>query len=298
MSRIVICSFFSWSPILSISRTTSGERDRGLGAAFAVRRVGFEDQRRVGLRQRRAAAQPSAGHAADHQLDFPVVYASAKQGGAALEPEAPLEDLRPLLETILEHAPPPEVDPEGPVQFQAVTLGYDEFLGRLVIGRVERGRIRRGATVVRVGEHGELEPFRVTKLFGTRGLERVELEGASAGDVVMLAGLDAIEIGDTICDPDRPEPLPRIAVDPPTLRVSFSVNIMVANESRLAKPPATKLTIWGVKRTPRAAVTAAMTKAKRSAVAANSHAFSSPLSCITETKTGRKAGVTLSCQMM
>jgi GTP-binding protein len=116
------------------------------------------------------------------------------------------------------------VDPEGPLQFQAVTLGYDEFLGRLVIGRVERGRIRRNETVVRVAERGDPEPFRVTKLFGTRGLERVELDGASAGDVVILAGLDAIEIGDTVCDPSWPEPLPRIAVDPPTLRVSFSVN--------------------------------------------------------------------------
>jgi len=158
------------------------------------------------------------------QLDFPVVYCSAKLGVTGLDAEGPMEDLRPLLDTIFEHTPPPSVDPEGPLQFQAVTLGYDEFLGRLVIGRVERGRIRRNATVVRLAERGDPEPFRVTKLFGTRGLERVELDAASAGDVVILAGLDAIEIGDTICDPSRPEPLPRIAVDPPTLRVNFSVN--------------------------------------------------------------------------
>jgi GTP-binding protein len=158
------------------------------------------------------------------QLEFPVVYSSAKLGVAGLDAEEPMKDLRPLLDTILEHTPPPRVDSQGPLQFQAVTLGYDEFLGRLVIGRVERGRLRRNATVARVPERGDPEPFRVTKLFGTRGLERVELDEALAGDVVMLAGVDAIEIGDTVCDPARPEPLPRIAVDPPTLRVSFSVN--------------------------------------------------------------------------
>jgi GTP-binding protein len=158
------------------------------------------------------------------QLDFPVVYSSAKLGVAGLDAEGPMKDLRPLLDTILEYAPPPRVDRDGPLQFQAVTLGYDEFLGRLVIGRVERGRLRRNASVVRLPERGNPELFRVTKLFGTRGLERVELDEAGAGEVVMLAGVESIEIGDTVCDPARPEPLRRIAVDPPTLRVSFSVN--------------------------------------------------------------------------
>ncbi|MEE8582081.1 MAG: translational GTPase TypA [Myxococcota bacterium] len=158
------------------------------------------------------------------QLDFPVVYCSAKTRVAGLVVDQPMKDLRPLLDTILEHAPPPEVDPEGPLQFQAVTLGYDQFLGRLLIGRVERGRLRRNASVVRVPEQGAPEAFRVTKLFGTRGLDRVELDEAVAGDVVILAGADAIEIGDTICDPAHPDPLPRIAVDPPTLQVDFSVN--------------------------------------------------------------------------
>ena len=162
--------------------------------------------------------------ASEEQLEFPVVYCSAKQRVAGLDLRQSMKDLRPLLDAILEHTPPPRVDPDGPLQFQAVILGYDDFLGRLVIGRVERGRLRRSATVVRIPEHGDPEPFRVTKLFGTRGLERVELDEAMAGDVVIIAGVDAIEIGDTVCDPSRPEPLPRIAVDPPTLRVNFSVN--------------------------------------------------------------------------
>jgi GTP-binding protein len=160
----------------------------------------------------------------DDQLDFPVVYASAKEGAASLDVDAKRVDLRPLLETILQHAPAPEVDPDGPLQFQAVTLGYDDFLGRLVIGRVERGVLKRGATVVRVGDAGKTESFRVTKLFGTRGLERVEIDEALAGDLCIIAGIDSIEIGDTVCDAGALDPLPRIHVDPPTIRVRFSVN--------------------------------------------------------------------------
>jgi GTP-binding protein len=160
----------------------------------------------------------------DRQLDFPVVYCSAVEGTAALDADAPRRDLRPLLDTILEHAPPPHVDREGALQLQACTLGWDEFVGRLVIGRIARGRIRRSQQAVRLPEAGSPEAFRVTKLFGTRGLERVELDEASAGDIVILAGLEQIEIGDTVCEPERPEALPRIQVDPPTLRVCFSPN--------------------------------------------------------------------------
>ena len=160
----------------------------------------------------------------DHQLDFPIVYTSAKQGTAALAPEAERKDLRPLLDLILEQAPAPVVDVDGPLQFQAVTLGWDEFVGRLVIGRVERGTLRRGVTVVRIPESGAPQSFRVTKLFAPQGLERVERESASAGEIAIIAGVDAIEIGDTVCTPDAPEPLPRIAIDPPTVSVRFSVN--------------------------------------------------------------------------
>jgi len=160
----------------------------------------------------------------DEQLDFPVVYASAKQGVACREIGEPMKDLRPLLDAVLEHAPAPRVDLAGPVQFQAVTLGYDEFVGRLVIGRVARGVLARGGSVVRVPAEGPPEGFRVTKLFGTRGIDRVDLDEARAGDIVMLAGVDSIEIGDTVCDPAAPEPLARIAIDPPTIRVQLMVN--------------------------------------------------------------------------
>jgi GTP-binding protein len=160
----------------------------------------------------------------DRQLDFPVVYASARDAVASLDPEQPGRDLRPLLDTILEHAPAPLVDTEGPVRFQAVTLGYDAFVGRLVIGRVERGALRRGETVLRIGADGSTESFRITKLFGTQGLDRVELEEAYAGDIVMIAGVDTVEVGDSVCAPSAPDPLPPVQIDPPTIRVYFLVN--------------------------------------------------------------------------
>jgi len=162
--------------------------------------------------------------AEDAQLDFPVVFASAKEGAAAFEIGAPRRDLRPLLEMLVEHAPAPRVDAMGPLLFQAVTLGYDDYLGRLVIGRVERGRLARGRTVAQLGARSEPRFFRVTKLLGARGLRRVELDEARAGEIAVIAGVDSIEIGDTICDPDHLEQLPRIAIDPPTIRVRFSAN--------------------------------------------------------------------------
>ncbi|MDP7572422.1 MAG: GTP-binding protein, partial [Myxococcota bacterium] len=160
----------------------------------------------------------------DTQLDFPVVYASAKHGKATRELGGAMGDLRPVLDTILEFAPSPCVDLDGPLQFQAVTLGYDSFVGRLVIGRVECGELVRGDPVVRVPREGAPEAFRITKLFGTAGIDRIDLERASAGDIIMLAGIDSIEIGDTICQPDSPVALPRIEIDPPTIKVNFLVN--------------------------------------------------------------------------
>ena len=160
----------------------------------------------------------------DTQLDFPVIYASAKNGVATTEYGGEMKDLIPVLDTIIRDAPPPEVDEDGPLQFQAVTLGYDAFVGRLVIGRVVRGKMTRGSTVIRVKEDGSTDQFRITKLFGTVGTDRVDIEEARAGDIVIVAGVDNIDVGDTVCEPGKPEALPRIAIDPPTIRVHLSVN--------------------------------------------------------------------------
>ncbi len=160
----------------------------------------------------------------DTQLDFPVVYASAKHGISSTEYGGEMKDLIPVLDTIVRHVPPPRVDEDAPLQFQAVTLGYDSFVGRLVIGRVARGRMKRGATVIRIPEEGSPNSFRITKLFGTLGTQRVDIEEARAGDIVIVAGVDSIDVGDTVCDPGHPDPLPRIAIDPPTIRIHLSVN--------------------------------------------------------------------------
>ena len=162
--------------------------------------------------------------ASDEQLDFPIIYASAKAGVATRDLDEPGSDLRPLLEAILEHVDGPRVDEAAPVQFQAVTLDHDAYLGRLVIGRVARGTLERGRLVTRIGAEGAEETFRVTKLLGARGLGRVELPQARAGDIAVIAGVDTIEVGDTLCDPEHHDALPRIAIDPPTVRVRFSVN--------------------------------------------------------------------------
>ncbi|MCP4067195.1 MAG: GTP-binding protein, partial [Phycisphaeraceae bacterium] len=160
----------------------------------------------------------------DIQLDFPVVYCSAEQGVASSEYGGEMKDLIPVLDTILRHVPPPVGNDHAPLQFQAVTLGYDSFVGRLVIGRVVRGKMKRGASVIRIPEEGTPDSFRITKLFGTLGTDRVEIEEARAGDIVIVAGVDSIDVGDTVCDPGNPESLPRIAIDPPTIRVHVSVN--------------------------------------------------------------------------
>jgi GTP-binding protein len=196
---------------------------RGLQPLLVVNKIDRPEQRAHEVVDEVFDLLVSMG-ANDEQLDFPTVYASAKTGVASLDPDVPGTDLRPLLEAMLEHAPPPNVDCEGPLQFQAVTLDYDDFVGRLVIGRVARGRLSRGAMVTRVSASGAPETFRVTKLLGARGLQRVELESAVAGDLAVIAGIDSIEIGDTLCAPGTLELLPRIFVDPPTIRVRFSPN--------------------------------------------------------------------------
>ncbi len=197
--------------------------DHGLRPILVVNKIDRPEQRAEAVLDEVFDLLVELG-ANDVQLDFPTIYSSAKEGFAKFEVNDESVDLRPLMEAILQYTPAPEVDVEGPMQFQAVTFGYDEFVGRLVIGRVNRGVLKRGDRVRRVPAEGEAKSFRVTKLFGTQGIERVELETARAGEIVILAGIDSIEIGDTICDPSQLEALPRIEIDKPTIRVHFSVN--------------------------------------------------------------------------
>ena len=133
-------------------------------------------------------------------------------------PEDVSKDLAPLFEAIISHLPGPEVDPEAPLQFQANNIDYDEYVGRLAIGRVVAGTINAGGTYALYRADGSRETCKVAHLYGWRGLKRAELSSADAGDVVMVAGLEDIEIGETITDPENPRPLPGIRIDEPTVR--------------------------------------------------------------------------------
>lgn len=160
----------------------------------------------------------------DEQLDFPVVYTSALQGVAGKEANRLEENMRPLFETIIEHIPAPNRDMESPLQLQVTLLDYNEYLGRIAIGRVNRGEVRRGQTVAVVDQEGNVRQAKIEKLFGFQGLKRLEIEKAEAGDIVAAAGLKEINIGETICDPAHPEQMEVIKIDEPTLQMTFLVN--------------------------------------------------------------------------
>jgi GTP-binding protein len=160
------------------------------------------------------------------QLDAPVVYASAREGVATMDLDVTPVDLAPLFEAIVEHVPAPPSDVDAPFQMLVSTIDYSPYLGRLGIGRIERGTVKVGDPVALLSLDSSQRPqtSRVTKLFGFEGLDRVELEEASAGEIVALAGLEGVEIGLTVTDVEHPERLAGIAVEEPTISVDFGVN--------------------------------------------------------------------------
>ena len=162
--------------------------------------------------------------ASDEQADFPVVYANAVTGQAGIQPELG-PDLQPLFEAILRHIPAPVVDVELPLQLLVTTLGYDEYRGVTAVGRIFAGKIEAGQTVARMKLDGEVVPERARYLYVHSGLDRVEVDGAAAGEIVALAGLEGIAIGETLADPEEPHAMQPIRVEEPTVRMSFGVNI-------------------------------------------------------------------------
>jgi GTP-binding protein len=162
--------------------------------------------------------------ATEDQLEFPVLYANAKDGIARTAPDGPGRDLRPLFEALATHVPPPAGDPDGVLQLLIANLDYSDYLGRLAIGRVFSGGVRVGDTVAVAKRDGSLEATRVTKLFVFDGLERVAAEEAPCGEIVALAGFDGIQIGETVTSAERPAPLPPLHIDEPTIAMVFSVN--------------------------------------------------------------------------
>jgi GTP-binding protein len=183
----------------------------------------------------------------EHQIEFPVLYTNAKAGTASLDPEVPGTDLRPLLETLIRVTPPPTYAPGAPLQLLVTNLSANDFVGRMAVGRIRNGTIEVGQRIAVLRDEaddtaGEVEPGRTLTLTGTvtalqtaRGIDRVDIEEAGPGDIVSVAGLPEVTIGDTITDPAEPRPLPRLDVDAPTLRMTFGVNTspLAGREGRL-----------------------------------------------------------------
>jgi GTP-binding protein len=160
----------------------------------------------------------------DDQCDFTTLYASGLAGFAKESLEAEGSDMQPLFEAILRHVPPPAGDIEKPLQLQVTTLDYSDYLGRIVIGKIHNGVLKAGQQAALIKEDGSIVKAKISKLLGFEGLKRVELEEASAGNIVAVAGFADANIGETITSPDNPQALPLIKVDEPTLQMTFSVN--------------------------------------------------------------------------
>ncbi|GCD83492.1 translational GTPase TypA [Parageobacillus thermoglucosidasius] len=162
--------------------------------------------------------------ATEEQLEFPVVYTSALHGTASLDPHKQEADMTALFETIITHIPAPVDNREEPLQFQVALLDYNDYLGRIGIGRVFRGTMKVGQQVALMKLDGSVKTFRVTKLFGFIGLKRIEITEAGAGDIVAVAGMEDINVGETVCPFDHQEALPPLRIDEPTLKMTFLVN--------------------------------------------------------------------------
>ncbi len=162
--------------------------------------------------------------ASEEQLDFPVIFASALQGWASTEEAVRGGDMTSLFQTIVERVPPPNVDPDGPLQLQVSALDYSSYIGVIGIGRIRRGRARRNASVAIADATGMVRRGRLLQILGFRGLERIEREEAGAGDIIAFTGIEGLKISDTLCDPDAVEPLPALVVDEPTISMTFQVN--------------------------------------------------------------------------
>ncbi|WP_377889435.1 translational GTPase TypA [Alkalihalobacillus sp. R86527] len=160
----------------------------------------------------------------EDQLDFPVVYASAINGTASVDPEKQDDNMKVLMDTIIDNIPGPIDNSEEPLQFQITLLDYNDYLGRIGIGRIFRGRMKVGQQVALMKVDGSVKQFRVTKLFGFIGLKRVEIEEAKAGDLVAVSGMEEINVGETVCPYDHQDQLPILRIDEPTLQMTFLVN--------------------------------------------------------------------------
>jgi GTP-binding protein len=178
----------------------------------------------------------------ESQIEFPIVYCNARAGLASLDPAVPGENLQPLLDLLLEHIPAPQFDPAHPLQAHVTNLDASPYVGRLAICRVKHGTIARGQTVAWCRADGSVEPVKVTELYVTEALDRVEAAEASAGEIISVAGIPEITIGETLADAEDPRPLPVISIDEPSLSVTIGIN-----DAPLAGADGDKLTASQIK---------------------------------------------------
>ena len=160
----------------------------------------------------------------DDQIDFPVVYASGRQGYAFLNKGDEAKDLRPLFETIIKEVPAPSGDANGPLQILISNIDYDDYVGRIGVGRVERGTVSTGEAVVECISENETKNVKIGKIYKFEGLKRVEADSASAGEIISVSGVPGLNIGETLCSPEKVEPLPFVKIDEPTVAMNFMVN--------------------------------------------------------------------------
>ena len=177
--------------------------------------------------------------AAEDQLDFPVLYTNARAGTATPDLKVDGQSLEPLFEAILKTVPPPTFDPAAALQLRVTMLDWDDYVGRLVIGRIVNGRVRQAERIAVVHRDGTIEATKVTVLYGYEGLKRIEIPEASAGDIVAIAGIESIDIGETVADVEHPVALPLIRIDEPTVSMLFSANVspFAGKEGRFVTSP-------------------------------------------------------------
>jgi GTP-binding protein len=189
--------------------------------------------------------------AAEDQLDFPVLYTDARKGIAKLSLDDDSKTLAPLFDTLVKTIPPPRFDPEMGLQFRATSLDWDDYVGRLVIGRIVNGKVRQYDRVAVVHRDGSTEPAKITVLYGYEGLKRVEISEATAGDLVAVAGTDNVEIGETLADAEKPVALPVMHIDEPTVSMLFSSNIspFSGKEGRFVTSTQLRERLWKERRT-------------------------------------------------
>jgi GTP-binding protein len=220
---VIVLVDASEGPLPQTKFVVSKALKRGLRPIVAINKIDRPDERHLDVLNEIFDLFANLD-ATDEQLDFPVLYGSGRNGWMALAPEGPQTDLAPLFDLVLAHVPPPAVD-DGPVRMLATTLEADPFLGRILTGRITSGTIKPNMPLKAIRHDGTLvETFRATKVLAYRGLERVPVDEASAGEIVALAGMTDATVADTLCDPSVEQPLPAQPIDPPTLSMTFRIN--------------------------------------------------------------------------